>query len=138
MLTYHLLQQEPGQGRLGSSRPASIRGSNFGVDFGTQNSLGGSQRSNLFPCDNAGDAGVSSSISGAPFGSAGPGSDRISVDQVEVRMRGSSLSAKSRRASSLLPSRMGSIGGAPASPGDIGQDFPLPGEDFAFEGKREY
>ncbi|KIM85185.1 hypothetical protein PILCRDRAFT_96366 [Piloderma croceum F 1598] len=124
---------EPGQGRLGSSRPPSIQGGNFGIDIGTQNSLGGSQRSTFFPWDHAGDAGASSSVTGIAFDSAGPGGDKVSFDNVEVRMRGSSLSAGSRRASSLLPSRRGSMGGVPASPGTLGEDLQFAGEDFAFD-----
>lgn len=49
-------------------------------------------------------------------------------------MRGSSISARSRRASSLLPSRMGSLGGNPVSPGASGDDH-LAGKDFVFDGK---
>lgn len=98
----------------------------------TQNSLGGSQRSALFPWDNAG---ASSSVSGLGLGPVGMGSDEISVDHVEVKMRGSSASARSGRASSVLPSRMGSIGGIPASPGTLGQGFNLVDEDFIFDCK---
>jgi hypothetical protein len=97
--------------------------------------LGGSQRSAFFPWDHAGDAGASSSVTGIALGSAGPGSDKVSVDHVEVRMRGSSVSARSGRASSLLPSRMGSLGGVPASPAAFGLDQNLAGEDFAFDGE---
>jgi meiotic recombination protein REC8 len=89
----------------------------------------------FFPWDHAGDAGASSSVTGIALGSAGPGSDKVSFDNVEVRMRGSSLSAGSRRASSLLPSRMGSMGGVPASPGTLGEDLQFAGEDFAFDGE---
>jgi len=71
-------------------------------------------------------------VTGIVLGSAGPGSDKVSFDNVEVRMRGSSLSAGSRRASSLLPSRMGSMSGVPASPG-VGEDLQFAGEDFAFD-----
>ena len=97
--------------------------------------MGGSQRSAWFPWDHAGDAGASSSVTGIPHGSVGPSSDKVSVDHVEIRMSGSSVSAISRRASSLLPSRMGSLGGVPASPGSFGQDYELPGEDFTFDGE---
>jgi meiotic recombination protein REC8, fungi type len=97
--------------------------------------LGGSQRSAWFPWDHAGDAGASSSVTGIAHGSVGPGSGKVSVDHVEIRMRGSSVSTISGRASSLLPSRMGSLGGVLASPGSFGQDHELPGEDFAFDGE---
>jgi hypothetical protein len=95
--------------------------------------LGGSQRSTLFPWDHAGDAGVSSSVTGIALGSVGSGSDKVNFDHVEVR--GSSLGVGSRRASSLLPSHIGSLGGVLASPGILGEDFQLAGEDFAFDGK---
>lgn len=123
--------QEPGQGRLGSSRPQSIRGSNFGLDFGQQNSQGASQRSALFPWDHAGDVGVSSSVDGAAFGF---GNEEFGLDQVEVRLRGSSASVRSGRASSQLMSRMGSLGepGSPLNPGD---NFQLEDDNFAFEGE---
>jgi hypothetical protein len=86
----------------------------------------------LFPWDHAGDAGASSSVTGIALGSADPGGDKVNFDHVEVRMRGSSASARSRRASSILPSHVGSLG---ASPGALGQDLQFTGEDFAFDGE---
>lgn len=97
--------------------------------------MGGSQRSALFPWDNAGDAGASSSVSGIAFGPVGMGSDKIFVDHVEVKVRGSPASARSGRGSSVLPSRMGSIGGVPASLGALEQGFNLVNEDFVFDCK---
>ena len=123
--------QEPGQGRLGSPRPPSIRGSNFGLDFGQQNSQGASQRSALFPWDHAGDIGASSSVDDAAFNF---GNEEFGLDQVEVRLKGSSTSARSRRASSQLMSRVGSLGepGSPLKPAD---NFQLEDDNFAFEGE---
>ncbi|KAJ7103545.1 Rec8 like protein-domain-containing protein [Mycena belliarum] len=111
--------EEPGQGRH-VSRPGSIFGSNF--DIAPQAPPSGSQRSSLFPWDNAG--GASSSVGGGPLGS-----DHISVDRAEVRMRGSSLS---RRDSSLVPSQTGSVVEAlefSPNKGSLGV-----GEDYAFDG----
>ncbi|KAJ7630924.1 Rec8 like protein-domain-containing protein [Roridomyces roridus] len=110
--------EEPGQARH-ISRPPSILGNDF--DFGAP-APSGSQRSSLFPWDNAG--GGSSSAGG--FGAMG--SDRVSVDRAEVaiRSRGGSLS---RRGSSLVPSQSGSaLEGLEFSPGL--QKGP---EDYAFD-----
>ncbi|KAI0094873.1 Rec8 like protein-domain-containing protein [Irpex rosettiformis] len=91
--------EEPGQARLGSSRPPSVLGSNFGL--GTKLPQSESQvRNNMFPWDNAG--GVSSSISGVAFGVGG--SDRSSFPRADIRLR---------RGSSLPK---GNIGGVPESP----------------------
>lgn len=94
----------------------SVLGDEFGLDI-VQNSL--SQRSALFPWDNAGG---SSSFSGAVL-LGRQSSDKISVDHAETRLRGSSLS---RRGSSI-PSQQGDIlggaGGFPASPQIIDDDF---------------
>ena len=85
-----------------------------------------SQRSSLFPWDNAG---PSSSVTGA----AGRGRGvRLSVDRPDIRMRGSSQS-RSRRESSLGPnSAMGIVGFSP-SIGRRGSQ--LNEEDFAFDGR---
>lgn len=91
-------RQEPGQARRGSSRPPSLLGSHFGL--GTKLPDSGSQRSNMFPWDNAG--GVTSSISGVAFGAGG--SDRLSLVRADSRIR----------RSSSLPK--GSVGGVPESP----------------------
>ncbi|KAJ8702578.1 R8 protein [Pleurotus ostreatus] len=83
--------EEPGQGR-NASRAPSVLGDNFGFDFGVglDGQRGNSQRSSLFPWDNAG---ASSSVAGfAPFN----GSDRVSVDHAEMRLRGSSPESKGR------------------------------------------
>ncbi|KAJ7492632.1 Rec8 like protein-domain-containing protein [Mycena latifolia] len=113
--------EEPGQGRH-VSRPESVFGSNF--DIAPQLPPSGSQRSSLFPWDNAG-GGSSSAAGGGPMGS-----DRISVDRAEVRMRGSSLS---RRESSLIPSQGGSgMDALEFSPG-FGKSSQAVEEDYAFE-----
>ncbi|KAG1825921.1 uncharacterized protein BJ212DRAFT_1475280 [Suillus subaureus] len=107
--------EEPGQARH-APRPMSVLGDEFGLDV-VQNSL--SQRSALFPWDNAGG---SSSVSGAVL-LGRQSSDKISVDHAETRMRGSSLS---RRGSSI-PSQQGDVfggtAGLPASPQIIDDDF---------------
>lgn len=107
--------EEPGQARH-ASRPMSVLGDEFGLDI-VQNSL--SQRSALFPWDNAGG---SSSVSGAVL-LGRQSSDKISVDHAETRLRGSSLS---RRGSSI-PSQQGDVfggtAGLPTSPQIIDDDF---------------
>ncbi|KAG2044865.1 hypothetical protein BDR03DRAFT_848367 [Suillus americanus] len=115
--------EEPGQARH-APRPISVLGDEFGLDI-VQNSL--SQRSALFPWDNAGG---SSSVSGAIL-LGRQSSDKISVDHAETRLRGSSLS---RRGSSI-PSQQGDVfGGAaglPASPQMIDDDFVFNGNSVA-------
>ncbi|KAJ3750433.1 Rec8 like protein-domain-containing protein [Lentinula detonsa] len=113
--------EEPGQARQISKPPSDI-GANFSFDLSSFGRQEGSQKSSLFPWDNAG-AGPSSSIDGV-----GGGSDRISIDRAEVRIRGSSFS---RRESSLVPSQNGSTGIRGISPGDIGiRGSQVVGEDF--------
>lgn len=98
-------------------------------DFGFDVAHTGSQKSSLFPWDNAGG---SSSTEG--FGM--PGSDHIHIDHVDVRIRGSSLG---RRDSSLVPSQLESlVGGSGFSPAPIRKDFQTLGDDYAFEGKTLY
>ncbi|KAG2159848.1 uncharacterized protein EDB93DRAFT_1074203 [Suillus bovinus] len=115
--------EEPGQARH-ASRPTSILGDEFGLDI-VQNSV--SQRSALFPWDNAGG---SSSVSGAVL-LGRHSSDKISVDHAETRLRGSSLS---RRGSSI-PSQQGDVfggaGGFSASPQIIDDDFVFNGNSVA-------
>ncbi|KAJ6509522.1 Rec8 like protein-domain-containing protein [Mycena vitilis] len=109
-------QGKPGQGR-NVSRPL---GGNFDI---APPPPSGSQRSSLFPWDNAG--GGSSSAGFAPMGS-----DRISVDRADIGMRRSSLS---RRDSSLVPSQNGSIvDGLQFSPG-LAKSSQALGEDYAFD-----
>lgn len=79
----------------------------------------------MFPWDNAGP----SSSCAAPFA----GSDRISVDRAEIKLRGSSLS---RRESSLVPSQVGSGIGPGFSPGAFVKNSQIAfGEDYAFDGE---
>jgi meiotic recombination protein REC8, fungi type len=127
-----LFRQDPGQGRQGQiSRPPSALGSHLGLDGGAQNALDGSQKSSLFPWDNAG---ASSSVNGAAFAPFTEGSDRPSVDRAELRLR-SVDSPSSQRGSSRVPSQIGSAAGKVGfSPMVVGQDAQLIGEDFEFEG----
>ncbi|KAK0208222.1 Rec8 like protein-domain-containing protein [Desarmillaria ectypa] len=113
--------EEPGQGRR-VSRPPSPVGGQFGIDPSPEKPLTQSQRSSLFPWDNAG---VFSSSSGA--GGFAGGSDRISVDRADIRMRGSSVS---RRESSLIPSA--SASDLRLSPGVVDRASQV-GEDYRFE-----
>ncbi|KAJ3751978.1 hypothetical protein EV360DRAFT_56004 [Lentinula raphanica] len=120
--------EEPGQARQMSKPPSDV-GVNFSFDLGPFGRQEGSQRSSLFPWDNAG-AGPSSSVDGV-----GGGSDRISIDRAEVRIRGSSFS----RRESSLPSQNGSIGIRGISPADIGiRGSQTIGEDFVFSGKSSF
>ncbi|RXW15504.1 hypothetical protein EST38_g10349 [Candolleomyces aberdarensis] len=114
--------EEPGQGRR-VSRPSSVfGGSNIGLDLLLDKGSNlGSQKSSLFPWDNAG--GPSSSSANAPFGL----DDNIPIDHVEVRLRGSSRS----RRSSVAPSQSGVAGGVGFSP--IVQGTPAPiNADYEF------
>jgi meiotic recombination protein REC8 len=59
------------------------------------------------------------------------GTDRISVDRAEIKIRGSSLS---RRESSLIPSHGGSaVDALEFSPG-VAKSSQVVGEDYAFDG----
>ncbi|KAJ7125591.1 Rec8 like protein-domain-containing protein [Mycena crocata] len=123
---YRRSSEEPGQGRH-ISRAPSLLGSNF--DIVPDIPASGSQRSSLFPWDNAG--GVSSSAAG--FGPMG--SDRVSVDRAEIRMRGSPLS---RRESSLVPSQVGSgADDVEFSPG-FAKGSQILGEDYAFDVENQH
>lgn len=95
------------------------------LDLGNNQASGGSQRSSLFPWDNA----RQSSSSGF---AATVGGDHV-IEPVDVRLRSSSLS--SRRESSLAHSQRGSVlCGLTFSP-VVGKDSSHIGEDFAFEGQ---
>ncbi|KAL0581624.1 R8 protein [Marasmius crinis-equi] len=120
--------EEPGQARnISISRPPSV-GPEFSFDLGSNEKLG-SQRSSLFPWDNAG-ADISSSVGGA-----GGGSDRVVFERAEVRLRGSSVS---RREGSLPLSQNGSISGIRGiSPGDFGRSSQIIGEDFTLRDEVE-
>ncbi|KAJ2920204.1 hypothetical protein MD484_g235, partial [Candolleomyces efflorescens] len=115
--------EDPGQGRR-VSRPSSVFGGS-NIDLGLHPDKGsnhGSQKSSLFPWDNAG--GPSSSSANAPFGV----DDNIPIDHVEIRLRGSSRS----RRSSVAPSQSGlAAGGVGFSP--IVQGTPAPiNADYEF------
>ncbi|KAF9568401.1 hypothetical protein CPC08DRAFT_625327 [Agrocybe pediades] len=120
---------EPGQARR-LSRSASVFGANLGFDIGTGGSGNGSQRSSLFPWDNAGGR-ASSSSGNVPF--AQIDSEQHPVEYVDVRLRSSSIS---RHGSPMMHnSQRGSVQGAgisfsPAPGGRGSQAF---GEDFQFE-----
>ncbi|TFK41172.1 Rec8 like protein-domain-containing protein [Crucibulum laeve] len=124
--TYSMYKMEPGQGRR-VSRTSSLLGvNNLGIDVGDYALATRSQRSSLFPWD---DAGTSSSGGNAPFGF--PGSGDIHVDRVEVKLQGSS---QSRRESSLAPSQIGSgAGGFVFSPAVLGRGSQALGEDYIFD-----
>ncbi|KAG1749976.1 Rec8 like protein-domain-containing protein [Suillus paluster] len=111
--------EEPGQARR-ASRPMSVLGDNFGLDV-VQNSF--SQRSALFPWDNAG--GSSSASGVVPLGRQS--SDKISVDHAETRLRGSSLS---RRGSSLVSQQGDVFGGTHAIVNGSPQ---INDDDFVFD-----
>ena len=121
--------QEPGQARR-ISRSASVLGSqNLGFDLGPRETANGSQRSSLFPWDNAG---PSSSTGNGAFPIIG---DEQAVVPVDIRMRSSSVS---RRDSPLAPSLRGSLPPqtitAGLSPTAAGRNVQIFGEDFAFDG----
>ena len=83
--------------------------------------MNGSQRSSLFPWDNAG----ASSSNGNAADAGLPGSENF-IDQVDIRLRSNS---PSHHDSSIVP--IGSIG---LSPVLSGRGFQVFGEDFAFDG----
>lgn len=85
-----------------------------------------SQRSALFPWDNAGPS--SSSAGGANFD---PAHDRISIGHHEVRIRASPAGGRSRRESSIHSSQPGGHGFSPGAFGRL--DSQAPGEDFEFD-----
>ncbi|KAG1757590.1 Rec8 like protein-domain-containing protein [Suillus lakei] len=107
--------EEPGQARH-APRPMSVLGDEFGLDI-VQNSF--SQRSALFPWDNAGG---SSSVTGA-VQLGRQSSDKISVDHAETRLRGSSISRRGSSIPSQQGDTFGGTGVFPASPQIIDDDF---------------
>ncbi|KAJ8083983.1 R8 protein [Marasmius tenuissimus] len=118
--------EEPGQAR-NASRPPSV-GPDFHLDVVSSGKLG-SQRSSLFPWDNAG-ADISSSV-----GDVHGGSDQVVFERAEVRLRGSSVS---RREGSLPLSQNGSISGLRGvSPGDFGKTSQIIGEDFVLRDEED-
>ena len=88
---------------------------------------GSSQRSSLFPWDNAGASSSNGNAADAGF----PGSENF-VDHVDVRLRSNSLSHHSP----IVPSiATGGIGFSPVPSGRGSQVF---GEDFVFDGDLSY
>jgi len=117
--------QEPGQARRISSRSGSIIGGNLGFNLVDLDKNRDSQRSSLFPWDNAG---LSSSSRNEPAVNFNP-----AIDPVDVRLRSSS--SVSRRESSLAPSQKGSVvGGLTFSPAAGRGGSQIAGEDFIVEG----
>lgn len=125
----NMIVQEPGQARR-ISRSASVLGSqNFGFDLGPHETGNGSQRSSLFPWDNAG---PSSSTGNDAFPIIG---DEQAVAPVDIRMRSSSLSRHdSPLASSLRGSLVPQMITVGLSPTAAGRNVQIFGEDFAFDG----
>ncbi|THH03827.1 hypothetical protein EW145_g5973 [Phellinidium pouzarii] len=116
--------EEPEHGRNAISRASNA----LGFDAEMLNPSSGTQRSALFPWDNA--AGTSSSA-GAGFAPLGDkGSDHLSLDNTDVRIARSRSRSGSRRGSfSIVPSQTGSLIGLNIglSPGHGS------GNDFRFE-----
>ncbi len=113
--------EEPGQGRQ-FSRQSSITRAQFGLDVEEPGSQSQSQKSSLFPWDNAGFL-SSSSGAGLPDG----GTDRVSVERADVRIRGSSVSRT--REDSLVPSQAGSVAMSPGFDKGLQME-----EDYRFQG----
>ncbi|THH34077.1 hypothetical protein EUX98_g105 [Antrodiella citrinella] len=108
--------EEPGQARQ-MSRPPSVPGSHLDL-YNRSADVVGSQRSAVFPWDNAG--GISSSAAGAPFEMVA--SDKFSVSVGRGRK---SSSLGSRRGSSMLP--------VPNSPAGLNfGDQQMDGDGFEF------
>lgn len=120
-------------------RGAAARPSSFlGFDAEALNPSSGTQRSAFFPWDNA--AGTSSTA-GAAF-SRPNDSDRVSIENADVRIRGPRSSHSGSRRSSIIPSQLGSAAGlnlrlSPGAPGShIGSA--IVGDDFKFDGEYGY
>ena len=117
--------KEPGQARhasVGSFPTGSAFGLGRNVEIGS-----GSQKSSLFPWDNAG---LSSSLAGAPFDM---GSDRVSIGHDDVRLKEGRASG---RGSSLVLSQLnsgpGTLGLSPGTFEKIGSQI---NDSFEFEGR---
>ncbi|KAH9937716.1 Rec8 like protein-domain-containing protein [Fomitopsis serialis] len=113
--------EEPGVARRVSRAPSLI-GSQFEMPGAGQDFVSGSQRSALFPWDNAG---ASSSVAGGPLDFGKEGSARPSFGRADTRLRGSSLNS---RHGSPLPG-----GRVPESPADFGAKSSYSGEGFEFD-----
>ncbi|KAF9270204.1 hypothetical protein L218DRAFT_952383 [Marasmius fiardii PR-910] len=116
--------EEPGQARHIFRQPSV--GPDFSLELGSNEKLE-SQKSSLFPWDNAG-ADISSSVGGV-----GGGSDRVVFERADVK-----LSSLSRRESSLPLSQHGSLSGIRGvSPGDFGRNSQIIGEEFLLRDDEE-
>jgi meiotic recombination protein REC8 len=120
-----LFVKEPGQARhasVGSFPTGSAFNLGGNLEIGS-----GSHKSSLFPWDNAG---LSSSVAGAPFEM---GSDRISIGQDDVRLKDASVGRSSGREGSLVPSQLNS------GPGNLGFSPKVTGshinDSFEFDGR---
>ena len=119
--------KEPGQARhasVGSFPTGSAFNLGGNLEIGS-----GSHKSSLFPWDNAG---LSSSVTGAPFEM---GSDRISIGQVDVRLKDASVGRSSGREGSLAPSQLnsgpGTLGFSPKAMGShINDSFEFDGREL--------
>jgi hypothetical protein len=122
--------EEPGQARR-MSRSGSVISANLGLNFYDFNlnkagGSGGSQRSSLFPWDNAGPSSGSGNVADPDV--------NLPIESVNVRLRTESPS--SRRESSLAPSQRGGVvGGLTFSPAIGKGGSQIMGDDFAFDGK---
>ncbi|PPQ76339.1 hypothetical protein CVT26_008967 [Gymnopilus dilepis] len=114
--------EEPGQARR-LSRSASVLGRDF-LDFEARalNSRNGSQKSSLFPWDNAG---PSSSSGNIPLPDV--------LDKADTRL--GSITSFSRRGSPMAGSQRDSLHAAAISfsPAPVGRGSQIFGEDFAFD-----
>ncbi|EJD04134.1 uncharacterized protein FOMMEDRAFT_155258 [Fomitiporia mediterranea MF3/22] len=119
--------EEPERGR-----DAAAPTSHFGLDVEALNPSSGTQRTAFFPWDNA--AGTSSSA-GAGFVPVGDkGSDRLSLDKVDVRIQRSRSRSGSREASfSAARSQNGSLAGLNFRMSPSGQHGSGFGDDFQFD-----
>ncbi|TDL28662.1 hypothetical protein BD410DRAFT_893626 [Rickenella mellea] len=125
--------EDPERGRNALSRPPSLTGSQLGLKFIEPIGVSsGSQRSSMFPWDNA--AGSSSSNGAAVVYD---GSEGLSLDHADVAVhhRGHSSQDGSRRDSSLPLSRTGSMTGIRISHSQRLEsgDLVVGGDDFMFE-----
>ncbi|KAL5519112.1 REC8 [Sanghuangporus vaninii] len=120
--------EEPEQGRDAGPHASS----HLGFDAEAFNPSSGTQRSAFFPWDNA--AGTSSSA-GAGFAPMGEkGSDRISLDNADVRIRRSRSRSGSRRGSfSIVPSQNNSLVGLNLGMSPSGPRGSVIGDDFQFD-----
>ncbi|KAL5534409.1 hypothetical protein ACEPAG_871 [Sanghuangporus baumii] len=124
--------EEPEQGRDAGPHASS----HLGFDAEAFNPSSGTQHSAFFPWDNA--AGTSSSA-GAGFAPMGEkGSDRISLDNADVRIRRSRSRSGSRRGSfSIVPSQNDSLVGLNLGMSPSGPRGSAIGDDFQFDVSNE-